>query len=160
MDVIIFPFRLFISSPLLACWNRLPLYYQMMLALLLGIGVGITCGWDAAVLALPGKLILRLLGTLAPPLILAALIHTLMTAEFGGRDSLKLAGLLMLNTLAAILIGLGVANIFQPGVGADLSVPAAHAETTQHSADPNPLITFLDNVSKQVALDGFAKAWR
>jgi Na+/H+-dicarboxylate symporter len=147
-------------SPLLACWNRLPLYYQMMLALLLSIVVSITCGWDAAVLALPGKLILRLLGALAPPLILAAFIHTLMTAEFGGRDSLKLAGLLMLNTLSAILIGLGVANIIQPGVGANLSVPAAQAETTQQSANPNPLVTFLDNVPKQVALDVFAKAWR
>ncbi|MGJ0483724.1 MAG: dicarboxylate/amino acid:cation symporter [Methylomicrobium sp.] len=137
-------------STLFARWNRLPLYYQMMLALLLGIVVGVTWGRDAAVLALPGKLILRLLGALAPPLILAAIIHTLMTAELGGRDSLKLARLLILNTLVAIFIGLCVANIIQPGVGADLSVPVLHAETTPQSANPNPLVTFLDNVPKSL----------
>jgi Na+/H+-dicarboxylate symporter len=135
---------------LFACWNRLPLYYQILLALLLGIVVGVAWGPDAAVLSLPGKLILRLLGALAPPLILAAIVHTLMTAEFGGRDSLKLASLLILNTLVAILIGLFVANIIQPGVGADLAVPTTHEYISQKSANPNPLITFLDNVPKSL----------
>ncbi|WP_411728437.1 dicarboxylate/amino acid:cation symporter [Methyloglobulus sp.] len=135
---------------LFAGWYRLPLYYQILLALLLGIVVGVAWGSDAAVLALPGKLILRLLGALAPPLILAAIVHTLMTAEFGGRDSLKLARLLILNTLVAIFIGLSVANLIQPGVGADLVVPATHADISQKSANPNPLVTFLDNVPKSL----------
>lgn len=135
---------------LFACWNRLPLYYQILLALLLGIVVGVAWGPDAAVLSLPGKLILRLLGALAPPLILAAIVHTLMTAELGGRDSLKLASLLILNTLVAILIGLCVANIIQPGVGANLAVPATHEHIPQKSANPNPLTTFLDNVPKSL----------
>ncbi|MGH8606622.1 MAG: cation:dicarboxylate symporter family transporter, partial [Gammaproteobacteria bacterium] len=109
---------------LLARWNRLPLYYQILLALFLGIIVGVAWGPDAAVLAVPGKLVLRLLGALAPPLILAAIVHTLMTAELGGRDSFKLERLLMLNTLVAILIGLSVANLIHPGAGVDLAVPA------------------------------------
>jgi Na+/H+-dicarboxylate symporter len=135
---------------LFASWNRLPLYYQILLALLLGIVAGIALGADAAVLSLPGKLVLRLLGALAPPLILAAIVHTLMTTEFGGRDSLRLARLLILNTLAAILIGLSVANLIQPGVGADLAVPATHASTPQNSTHLNPLATFLDNVPKSL----------
>jgi Na+/H+-dicarboxylate symporter len=134
---------------LFARWNRLPPYYQILLALLLGIVVGASWGADAAVLALPGRLILRLLA-LAPPLILAAIVHTLMTAEFGGRDSLKLARLLILNTLVALLIGLCIANIIQPGEGADLSVPVMHAETTQKSAHPSPLVAFLDNFPKSL----------
>ncbi|ESS69326.1 C4-dicarboxylate transport protein DctA [Methyloglobulus morosus KoM1] len=135
---------------LFAGWNRLQLYYQILLALVLGIAVGVAWGPSAVVLSLPGKLILRLLGALAPPLILAALIHTLMTAEFGGRDSLKLMRLLMLNTLVAIFIGLCVANVIQPGVGAGLALPEAHTETQQISVNPNPLITFLDNVPKSL----------
>jgi Na+/H+-dicarboxylate symporter len=135
---------------LLAGWKRLPLYCQILLALLLGIVVGIAWGPGAVVLSLPGKLILRLLGALAPPLILAAIIHTLMTAELGGRDSLKLARLLILNTLVAILIGLCVANIIQPGVGANLAVPETHTDTPQKPANNNPLVTFLDNVPKSL----------
>jgi Na+/H+-dicarboxylate symporter len=138
------------SLTLFVCWNRLPLYYQILLALLLGIVVGVAWGPGAGVLALPGKLILRLLGALAPPLILAAIVHTLMTAELGGRDGLKLARLLILNTLVAILIGLCVANIIEPGVGANLAVPAPPADSGQKSANPNPLLTFLDNVPKSL----------
>jgi len=135
---------------LFAYWNRLPLYYQILMALLLGVLTGIALGPDAAVLSLPGKLILRLLGALAPPLILVAIVHTLMTTEFGGRDSLKLARLLIVNTLVAIFIGLCIANLIQPGVGADLAVPAAHASTPKNSVHPNPLVTFLDNVPKSL----------
>jgi Na+/H+-dicarboxylate symporter len=131
-------------------WNRLPLYHQILLALLLGIVVGVAWGPDAAVLSLPGKLILRLLAALAPPLILAAIVHTLMTAEFGGRDSLKLVRLLILNTLVAIFVGLCVANIIQPGVGADLAVPETPADTSQKSVNSNPLVTFWDSVPKSL----------
>ncbi|MGH8610980.1 MAG: dicarboxylate/amino acid:cation symporter [Gammaproteobacteria bacterium] len=133
---------------LLARWNRLPLYYQILLALFLGIIVGVAWGPDAAVLAVPGKLVLRLLGALAPPLILAAIVHTLMTADLGGRDSFKLARLLMLNTLVAILIGLSVANLIQPGAGADLAVPAPHTDPQPKTV--NPLLTFLDSVPKSL----------
>lgn len=135
---------------LFAAWNRLPLYYQILLALLLGIVVGVVWGPGAVVMSLPGKLILRLLAALAPPLILAAIVHTLMTADFGGRDSLKLARLLILNTLVAIIIGLCVANIIQPGVGANLAVPETHADASQKSGNANPLATFLDNVPKSL----------
>jgi Na+/H+-dicarboxylate symporter len=138
------PMRLF------SAWNRLPLFYQILLALSLGIVVGVTWGPGAAVLSLPSKLILRLLGALAPPLILTAIVHTLMTAEFGGRDSLKLARLLILNTLVAILIGLCVANIIQPGVGANLAIPETPSHSPQKSANANPLATFLDNVPKSL----------
>jgi Na+/H+-dicarboxylate symporter len=136
---------------LFAGWNRrLQLYHQILLALILGIVVGVAWGPNAVVLSLPGKLILRLLGALAPPLILAALIHTLMTAEFGGRDSLKLVRLLILNTLVAIFIGLCVANVIQPVVGAVLAVPEARAETQKIAVNPNPLSTLLDNVPKSL----------
>ena len=131
-------------------WNRLPLYFQILLALLLGIVVGVAWGPGATVLSLPGKLILRLLGALAPPLILAAIIHTLMTAEFGGKDGLRLARLLILNTLVAILIGLSVANTIQPGAGANFAVPEAHADTSPKPANSSPLATFLDNVPKSL----------
>jgi Na+/H+-dicarboxylate symporter len=135
---------------LFAGWSRLPLYCQILLALLLGIVVGVVWGQDAVMLSLPGKLILRLLAALAPLLILAAIVHTLMTADFGGRDSLKLARLLILNTLVAIIIGLCVANIIQPGIGANLSVPETHVDASQKPANANLLATFLDNVPKSL----------
>jgi Na+/H+-dicarboxylate symporter len=68
----------------------------------------------------PGKLVLRLLGALAPPLVLAAIVNALINADIRGRMAGKLMGLLILNTLVAILIGLAVANVIRPGRHATL----------------------------------------
>jgi Na+/H+-dicarboxylate symporter len=51
---------------------------RIVIALVFGVMVGMLLGSEAAVLDVPGKLVLRLLGALAPALILAALVHTFM----------------------------------------------------------------------------------
>ena len=109
---------------------------------------GLALGDAAGMLSMPGKLVLRLLGALAPPLILTAIIHALMTAQLGGGISLRLARLLLLNTLVAISVGLLVANLLEPGVGASLTSPPTHAESGPAKA--NPLATFFDNIPKSI----------
>lgn len=109
---------------LLAWWHRTPLYQRILGALALGTLVGLLAGPKAGLLDVPAKLILRLLGAIAPPLILIAVIHALLTARIAGRVGVRLVGLLLLNTLVAIFIGLLVANIVQPGDHARLSTSA------------------------------------
>jgi Na+/H+-dicarboxylate symporter len=135
------------STGLIARWQGVPLYGRIVVALVLGVMVGLMLGSDAAVLAVPGKLVLRLLGALAPPLILAAIVHTFMTTHLGGPLAARLARLLLLNTLVAITIGLTVANVIQPGHGAGLTPPMPSAETTYTA---NPLATFFENVPKSL----------
>ncbi|MGH8489012.1 MAG: hypothetical protein ACREXS_09155, partial [Gammaproteobacteria bacterium] len=65
-------------------WQRAPLYMRIVLGLVLGVIVGLALGPAAGGLGLPGQLVLRLLGALAPPLILAAIMHALMTAQLEG----------------------------------------------------------------------------
>lgn len=116
----------------LAWWHHTPLYLRILGALILGVILGVVmravAGPEevaryARILEEPSKLILRLLGALAPPLILIAIIQALMTAELRGARVLRLAGLLVLNTMVAICIGLFVANLLQPGKNANLSAP-------------------------------------
>jgi Na+/H+-dicarboxylate symporter len=96
-------------------WNALPLYLRILIAMIGGIAVGLALGKHAAVFELPSKIILQLLGALAPPLILIAVIHVLMTTELKGKTTWRLGWLLLLNTTVAILIGLTVANVVKPG---------------------------------------------
>jgi Na+/H+-dicarboxylate symporter len=131
----------------MARWQSVPLYARIVIALMLGLVVGLALGNDAAVLAVPGKLVLRLLGALAPALILAAIVHTFMTTQLGGPLAARLPRLLLLNTLVAITVGLTVANVIQPGQGAGLMPPAPHDETAKPS---NPLALFLENVPKSL----------
>jgi Na+/H+-dicarboxylate symporter len=104
-------------------WNALPLYFRILIGLTLGVALGLLIGVRAQPLDWPAKLILRLLGALAPVLILVAVVRAIMTADIHGRLALRMVGLLLLNTLMAICIGLGVANVLKPGVGANLTHP-------------------------------------
>lgn len=128
-------------------WQNIPLYGRIIIALVLGIITGLLLGDRAALLAVPGKLVLRLLGALAPALILAAIVHTFMTTNLGGPLAGRLPRLLLLNTLVAITVGLTVANVIQPGHGAGLTPPSPHEEASKSA---NPLALFLENVPKSL----------
>lgn len=135
------------KTGLIARWQGIPLYARIVIALVIGVIVGLLLGSHAAVLAVPGKLVLRLLGALAPALILAAIVHTFMTTNLGGPLAARLPRLLLLNTLVAITVGLTVANVIQPGQGAGLTPPSPHDETMKAA---NPLALFLENVPKSL----------
>ena len=155
---------------LLSRWHDTPLYLRIIGALVLGVLAGVLLGENAAPLAIPSKLILRLLGALAPALILVAVVHALMTAQLQGRMASRLVGLLILNTLVAICIGLLVANVIQPGRLAKMSPPTTTAPTVKGDDElapriaqflqennyqpvpekPDFLTQFLENVPKSV----------
>jgi DAACS family dicarboxylate/amino acid:cation (Na+ or H+) symporter len=129
-------------------WHGSPLYLRILAAVALGVLAGVILEQRAAVLEVPAKLVLRVLGALAPPLILLAIVQALLRAQLAGRQALHLAGLLLLNTLVAISIGLLVANVLQPGRWTTAepapTQPAAEAEAL------NPLARFLDSIPKSV----------
>ncbi len=137
---------------LLNWWHRTPLYLRILGGLVLGVIAGVILGPNAEALAIPSRLILRLLGALAPPLILVAVVHTLMTAEIQPHIARRLFGLLVLNTLVAITIGLLVANVVQPGRWGKLTPPRSAESATKATEDaaPNPLLLFLDNVPRSL----------
>ena len=136
------------NTGLIARWHNTPLYLRIIGALILGVICGLVLGPRAAGLELPSKLVLRLLGALAPALILVAIIHALMTADLNGRNTSRLIGLLVLNTLVAISVGLLVANVVQPGRWSQVA-PIEQAGTPSGEA-PDIMAQFLDNVPKSL----------
>jgi len=106
-----------------SAWSRLPLYLRILIGLVLGLITGLALGPNARSLDVPARLVLRVLGALAPAVVLLAVIHALMTANVRGRMASRLGGLLLLNTTVAILVGLGVANLLQPGRHANIPPP-------------------------------------
>ncbi len=130
-----------------ARWRSWPLYTRILLAIALGAGTGLLLGTSAGVLALPAKLVLRLLAAIAPPLVLVAIVRALVNAHVPKGTAGRLAFLLLLNTTVAILIGLAVANLLRPGEWAHVSPPPP---TAAAKVAPGPLEQFLDNVPKSL----------
>jgi len=130
-----------------ARWVAAPLYLRILAALVLGVLVGVALGEQAGVLATPAKLILRMLSALAPPLILFAIVRALVMAEVPPGTAPRLAGLLLLNTTVAILIGLTVANVLQPGTWHEVG-PTPPSSAARSS--PGPLEQFIDNIPRSV----------
>jgi Na+/H+-dicarboxylate symporter len=128
-------------------WNAIPLYIRILIALVLGLVTGLLLGEHAHIFDIPSKLILQLLGALAPPIILVAVVHVLMTTEIPGRTAGRLVGLLLLNTTVAIVIGMLVANFLRPGAWASLERPAVTKEMKETLSAAE---VFLENVPKSL----------
>ncbi|MEH2265857.1 dicarboxylate/amino acid:cation symporter [Nostoc sp.] len=125
-------------------WQRIPLTLQILIALVAAVSVGIALGAgnpnpsNATLinnLAIPADLVLKALRALATPLILVAVLHTLMTTNIPGTAGRRLAVLLLTNTTVAILVGLLVANVLRPGTWGKVTTSTT-TQITAQSIDP------------------------
>jgi len=132
----------------IARWRAWPLYGRILGALLIGVLLGVLLGEKAEVFELPAKIILQLLGALAPPLILIAVTHVLMTTEVSGSTTLRLGGLLILNTVVAICVGLFVANVVKPGNWAQMKPPEQKKKDETKALSPTQIV--IDNIPKSL----------
>lgn len=130
-------------------WNRIPLYFRILLAMAVGVGTGMLLGERAIMFYMPSQIILRLLGALAPPLILVAVAHVMLTTDIPRAKAIRLAGLLVLNTAVAVTIGLGVANIMKPGSWMSFDAPQ-QGEMEGAGEQISPLDLLVENIPKSL----------
>lgn len=129
-------------------WNAIPLYFRILIALVAGLLAGIVLGERAMIFHLPSSVILQLLGALAPPLILVAVSHVMLTAEIPRQKAIRLIGLLILNTCVAVVIGLLVANTVRPGTWSSIDVPRPEERAEGERLSPVELM--LQNIPKSI----------
>jgi Na+/H+-dicarboxylate symporter len=144
---------------------KLPLYTQIIFALVIAVILGILLGAGQPILpkenlqnlAMPAVLILRALSMLATPLIFLSIVNTLMTADLPGGAAKRLSFLLTSNTLVAIVVGLVVANTVQPGNWNKLAQPSAEkaAEIAAKAKGFDPL-QLLDSIVPNSIVKPFA----
>jgi DAACS family dicarboxylate/amino acid:cation (Na+ or H+) symporter len=106
-----------------------PLYVWVVIAVLIAIPVGWAWGDDAKRLELLPKIILRALTALAAPLVVLAILSAIVTNEVKGRLGALMMAFYLVNTFVAMLIGLTLTNLIQPGSGASLYEPDTPAPT-------------------------------
>ncbi|MEH6503811.1 MAG: dicarboxylate/amino acid:cation symporter [Cycloclasticus sp.] len=146
------------------------LWLKVLIGMLLGIATGMligpTTGWLPAEtattvgnwLALPGQLFLTLIQMIVMPLIFASVVRGLTSSE--SFEQLRKMGIgvvvyFVITTTIAIIIGLGVAKLINPGSFVDAgslkttlatsgaAPPSAHATMPTLSELPQTLVTIL-----------------
>ena len=114
-------------SPWRRYWFDIALWKRIMLALVLGIVVGLWWGEGATTIQWVGDLILRSIRMLVVPLILPTLVSGVVsmgTPSKLGSIGTKALGLYLLTTALAIIIGMTFAVLLEPGNGVTLSQAA------------------------------------
>lgn len=116
---------------MLKTWFETPLWKRILGALVLGVIIGLIWGPGAESIVWIGDLFIRLIRMVVVPLVFVTLVSGIVSMGDPSRLGslgIKTLAIYMVTTLAAIVIGLTLAVILQPGVGVDLS-----------SATPNEL---------------------
>lgn len=109
---------------MLGSWFEIALWKRILGALVLGVIVGIAWGPGAESIVWIGDLFVRLIRMVVVPLVFVTLIAGVVSMGDPtklGSLGFKTLTIYMLTTLAAIIIGLTLAAVLQPGAGVDLS---------------------------------------
>lgn len=111
-------------------WKRyhaVALVYRIGAAFVLGSAVGLTVGEPATALTPLGDLFVRLLSMLVVPTIVFTLLSGLqqLRPETLGRIGGQVVAIYAVTSTIAVVIGLGVANLVDPGAGFELEEVAA-----------------------------------
>ena len=119
----------------------IPLYVWVIGAALLAIPVGLfvpreQASYVAGILDIFPNLIIRALKAIATPLVVMAILSALVTNDIRGRQGARMMFYYLVNTVAAITIGLVLSNVVRPGQGAKLAEIAAAAGDKAAGAKP------------------------
>jgi DAACS family dicarboxylate/amino acid:cation (Na+ or H+) symporter len=104
--------------------------------ILVAIGVGIVTGYlfgkSCAPLGNLGKFYIQLIKAFAAPLLFFAVIDAIVTSEIKFKNASRFLGVVSINTIIAATIGIGLANLFQPG---------KHLTMSASNVDPNGILS-------------------
>ncbi len=99
----------------LAWLGRIPFALKILFAMVLGIFVGELVGTRAEPLSQLGTVILDLIKGLAGPFLLFAIVDAFLRTRIQARSGALMVGISMTNAILAVLIGLTLSNVLQPG---------------------------------------------
>jgi len=115
--------------------KKIPLYTQILIAMLLGVTVGWVAGNSAAPLGEIGKVIIQLIKTLAAPLLFLAVVDAFLRTHVTARSGLIMVTISLINAVLALVIGLSVSNWLRPGDHLEMPALSVGSVTSSITAE-------------------------
>lgn len=107
--------------------RRIPLYVRILIGMALGVVVGLALGPNAVRLGEFGALVIRMIKTLAAPLLFFAIVDAFLKASIRLRQAGWMVLISAINAMIALVIGLSISNLMRPGDHMVDTVAAIHA---------------------------------
>lgn len=107
--------------------------FQILLAMMVGVAVGIFMGKDAAIFAPLGTLFIQLIKMLVVPLVALSIISgaaSLGATRSAGKIGASTLAYIFLTTLFSVTVSIALGLIFKPGRGVDIHAAASMLATT------------------------------
>jgi Na+/H+-dicarboxylate symporter len=138
--------------------KKFPLHWQILLALILAVLFGIYLPSSVNYVSWMGTIFLRALQMIIIPLVISSIISgvtNIGNAENLGRLGIKTIIYYISTSTLAILTGLALVNIVQPGVGADLNLSQdAGLSLVEHSFKDTLIHIIPDNIFSSMTQNG------
>jgi Na+/H+-dicarboxylate symporter len=134
---------------------KIPMHYQIITGILLGIGLGFFFSEQACYIDWMGDLFLRALKMIVVPLVFCSV--TAGVANISIQDNFlrlggKTLGYYTLTCLIAIFTGLFFVNLFHPGVGVAIALPDVDCQLMHTTSKRELLLNLIpDNIFKAFA---------
>lgn len=136
--------------------GRFPLHWQILIAIALGLVVGPLVGKQGHPLGELGKLVIQLIKATATPLLFFAIVSAILKTEVRGRAALKLLSWASLNACLALILGLALSNLFQPGRSLSGIHPNQTAAAAVYASKKLDLLATLNGVVPSSLVTPFA----
>ena len=139
-------------------FKRIPFWVQILAGLVLGVALGLVArsgdvAWLATTLTTVGELFVQLLKLAVPPLVFTAVVASIANLR-GVTNAARLAGRtllwFMVTSLIAVVVGLGLGLLTNPGRGVTLDTGAAAAPEARRDVDRLPHRDHPDQPGRRV----------
>lgn len=127
-------------------WTGLKLWQKIIIALVLGAATGAVLGPKAEYIKPIGTLFINLIKMLIVPLIFSSLVVGICSMDDikkMGRIGAKAFGIYLLTTAVAIVIGLTMGTLLQPGAGLNMAMPTEMATIKEAPAFIDTLLNMV-----------------
>ena len=125
---------------------RVPMIARILIAMALGVAVGLWKGKEAAGLERIGALVIDMIKALAAPLLFFAILDAFLRTQIRARSGMIMVAISAINAAIAIAVGLTLSNTIRPGAHFAATIATNPDDLKKYQSYAKTGISFVDSL--------------